>query len=331
MKSRILEKVVPPKQVKDEVAILDDSLRQLEKVDTLYHPGPYWLRHQQPLVKHIREHGLKNFRSGTLDKTDPAYIFRRFGAAEPHIPSSIPGMSPEEWNVHRFETAAEYGRSVGAKPLSAFSISPVGNPGDAFEMQGNLYTSIALNFYMRYAYVSQFVDFDAIQTIVEIGPGSGLQTEVLHKLHPHLTTYLFDIPPQSYVCNQYLKAVFKGRVVPIEKTAQLNELPSAEAGKIHLFNSWQVPLVAGTPIDLFWNAASFNEMQPDLVGNYLSFIQPTAKWLYLMSIMESPNHAVGMAEYVSFLPQHRCEDLRPLPLPTGKMGDPYQNSIWKRQ
>ena len=125
----------------------------------LYHPGPYWLRHQQPLVQHIRAGtGLKNFRSGTLDKTDPAYIFRRFGAAEPHIPSSIPGMSREEWDVHRFETVpAEYGRSVGAKPLSALSISPVGNPGDAFEINGNLYTSIALNFYMRYAYVSQFV------------------------------------------------------------------------------------------------------------------------------------------------------------------------------
>ncbi len=153
IKDRVFGELATPTQVKDEIEILDDSLRQLESVDALYHRGPYWLRHQQPLVEHIRVHGLENFRSGTLDKTDPAYIFRRFGAAEPLIPSTVPGMSQEEWNLHRFETAAEYGRSMGAKPLSAFSISPVGNPGDAFEMQGNLYTTIALNFYMRYAYV----------------------------------------------------------------------------------------------------------------------------------------------------------------------------------
>ncbi len=124
--------------------------------------------------------------------------------------------------------------------------------------------------------------------------------------------------------------MFRNKVLPLEQTAGLTELPSAEVGRIYMFNSWQVPLVEGTAIDLFWNAASFNEMQPDLVDNYLSFVRPTAKSLYLMSIMESPNHAVGMAEYESSLPQHRCEDVRPLTLPTGKVGDPYRNSIWRR-
>lgn len=326
---KVLRRSQTAPQVKDEVAILNDSLRQLESVDALYHPGPYWLRHQQPLVKHIRESGLENFRSGTLDRKDPAYIFRRFGAAEPHVESPSPELSQEQWNRQRYETAAEYGRSKGAKPLSSVSVSLIGAPGDAFEVDGNNYTHLALNCYMRYAYLSQFLEFEKVNNLVEIGPGSGLQTEILHQLYPHLTSFLFDIPPQSYVCNQYLKAVFKDKVLPLQETAELDKLPSVGAGTICMFNSWQIPLVAGSPIDLFWNAASFNEMQPHLVDNYLSFVRPTAKSIYLMSIMEGSN--VGLADYERFLPHHRCQDVSPLPLPTGELSQQYRNSLWTRQ
>jgi len=112
-----------------------------------------------------------------------------------------------------YEFALLYGEKRGAKSLKNVQTSLAGNPADIFEIDGKKYTMNFLRFYMRYAYCAKFIDFDSINTVVELGPGSGVQAEVLKKLHPHLRILLFDLPTQLYVCEQYLKNVFKQEAV----------------------------------------------------------------------------------------------------------------------
>lgn len=320
------QKTAAPEQVADNFPVLEDSLKRLDDADALYHPGPYWERHRKPLERYLREHGLRNYRLGDATKQDPKYVLRRFGAGEPRVVHPK-HLNERRWNELRYHFAETYGDLLGAEPLSGLSMSTAGNPGDAFEIRNNIYTSNALSFYMRYAYLCQFINFDEVSVIVEIGPGSGLQTEILHKLHPHLTSYLFDIPPQSYICSQYLKHVFPGKVLGLEDTRDMEVLPPSSAGGIYVLNSWQFPLVRELPVDLFWNAASFNEMEPNLVENYLGFVAPHARFLYLMSIMDGSR--VGIEDYRRYLPRHDCVRLEPVLYQHAAMSPLYKNSFWK--
>jgi putative sugar O-methyltransferase len=311
-------------QVEDDIAALDEAMKGLEAADRLYHPGPYWERYREPLEKYLREFGLHNYRLGNAKKKDPKFILNRFGAGEPLV-LPPPRLSCQKWNRYRFNLAESFGAIRNAKPLKKLSISTFGNPGDAFRIKENSYSTLALSFYMRYSFLCHFINFDAINTIVEIGPGSGLQTEILHKLHPHLTSYLFDIPPQSYICSQFLKHVMPGKVAGIDDTKEASELPPAKPGHVYIFNSWQVPLM-NNPVDLFWNSASFNEMEPNLVENYLGYISPMARHLYLLSIMEGSR--VGMENYTRFLPHHKCAHIEAVLLPDGSVSPQYKHSVW---
>jgi hypothetical protein len=55
-----------------------------------------------------------------------------------------------------------------------------------------------------------------------------------------------------------------------------------EKGKIHMFGNWQFPLLHEFKFDIFWNAASFGEMEPEIVANYLGYINGNFSWVYLM-------------------------------------------------
>jgi hypothetical protein len=89
---------------------------------------------------------------------------------------------------------------------------------------------------------------------------------------------MFDIPPQLYVSNQYLSAVFKKRVLSYREALALK--PSGEEaflrqvkGKIVILPTWKMPQWRNFKIDLFWNSASFQEMEPKVVENYLGLVK----------------------------------------------------------
>ena len=159
-----------------------------------------------------------------------------------------------------YEFAKIYGENKGSRPISALEASSVGKPEDIFRIKERRYTRSLLNYYIH-AYCCQYVNFDSINSIMEIGSGAGKQIEVIKKLHPHLSFYAFDIPPQLYVCEQYLSALFPEDVVSYATTRSMKFIPK-EQGKIFIFGSWQVPKIENLSHDLFWNSASFQEMEP---------------------------------------------------------------------
>jgi putative sugar O-methyltransferase len=328
--SRFLSTTKPqaePGQVADDPALLKTMMKDLDNSDPMYQPGPYWKKYEGPFVEYLLNHGLKNFRDGVGARGEARRTFKSFGAGDSLV-APPEGKTMEEWRQQRFDFVSSYGALHGAKPLSEVSVSSIGKPADLFQINGNNYTTMALLYYMRYAYVSHFVDFDNIQVMVELGMGSGKQTEIIHQLHPNLTTFLFDIPPQTYICNQFLSAIMGDRVVPFEETRKMKSLKNIEPGKIYIFGSWQYPLIKDLKVDLFWNAASFQEMEPDLVENYLSFVRENTEYVYLMERMAGTN--VRLEHYEKSLHNFRKVDLTPH-IYTNGMTDPiHSNSFWQR-
>jgi putative sugar O-methyltransferase len=247
-----------------------------------------------------------------------------------------------KWRELMFENAARYGQSSGAAPLLCLSASRIGGPQDIWERDGHLYTSSLLYYYMRYAYVCRFFDFESGATIVELGSGSGKQAEVLAKLHPGLALYLFDIPPQLYVAHQYLSALFPDRLVDYRSTRGLENVTELAPGAICVLGNWQFALLRTIRPDLFWSAASLAEMEPHVVAGYLGTVNASSENAYLMQNMAGSKKArrVGQpgvleptvfSHYQSGLPDFRVIDRSPSYTPAGERMIAYEDSFWRRQ
>jgi putative sugar O-methyltransferase len=124
----------------------------------------------------------------------------------------------EEFEQLFYEFAHIYGEKVGAKSIDEFEASLVGNPEHILKIDKKVYTMSLLSFYLNYVYCCKYINFDDVKIIVELGSGSGKQIEVIKKLHPDICFLLFDIPPQLYVCEQYLSSVFPDDVVSYKDT-----------------------------------------------------------------------------------------------------------------
>jgi hypothetical protein len=111
---------------------------------------------------------------------------------------------------------------------------------------------------------------------------------MLAKLRPAATILCFDIMPQAYVANQYLKTVLPDRVISIEQGIDLKLADGDIApiqGKILVLPAWKMPEYQNVTIDLFWNAASFQEMEPDVVRNYLALVKCMGpRWISIMAM-----------------------------------------------
>jgi putative sugar O-methyltransferase len=239
------------------------------------------------------------------------------------------------------ERAAALGREAGARPLAQLSISLEGEPKHVFHLDGKPMTMSLLNYYIRYAYVHRFFDFANASLVVELGSGSGKQVEVVSKLHPNICYFLFDIPPQLYVCEQFLKAVLGERVVSYGECRSMSDLPSPVAGKVFLFGNWQFPKLEKARVDLFWNAASLQEMEPDVVEMYLTTVDKSAQAVYLnetMSGMAKASRAgrpgvlnqTMLAHYERFLPSFRRVDMRPAEAPLW-VHEGFSDTYWIRR
>jgi hypothetical protein len=113
--------------------------------------------------------------------------------------------------------------------------------------------------------------------------GSGHQAEILKKLYPGITIICFDLPAQLYLCEKYLTQIFgPDEIVSSTETLKWKDMLNVQKGKIHFIGNWQIPIVQDFKFDVFWSAASFGEMEPKIVENYINIISHSAKWVYLL-------------------------------------------------
>lgn len=286
---------------KQDDNILKEILHEYAKVPDIFHPTRYWKDYEKEILKKIKHIDFDKFRSGIYP------IFGTFGFSESiypfhartpfykklwikmiiklfHINKILPySLTLYDIREMAFQRCLDIGRFVNACSISNISISKFGKPKDYFQIKWKFYTMQSLSFYLRYCFAHKHINFTGKEIIVELGPGSGHQIEVLKKLYPQLTIFCFDLPTQIFICEKYLTGVFGTEsIVGLEKTLKMKEIPLIEQSKIYFFCNWQITLMKKQKFDIFWNSASFGEMEPSVVKNYLSYIIGNFKYAYLL-------------------------------------------------
>ena len=360
-------------QVNDDLELLELMLADTKLASELYRPSNYWAEYEKKFIPELKRIGLRDFRRrensvlSSFSATELAHnlgqinlvksrllnnkIVRRIphwskfvGLLNTVLNKALPikgTYSISDFERLLFDYACLQGEKSGAKPLTDLDASLIGNPRQVLHFEDSAYTMPILTFYLQYAYCSKFINFDNLTTIVELGSGSGKQIEVIKKLHPNISYLLFDIPPQLYICEQYLQSVFPGDVVSYRDTRELKSISNIQPGKIYIFGNWKFPIIDEIDLDLFWNAASFQEMEPDIVANYLKYVNKSAKTAFLLEVMQGKEIASRPGEhgvlkqttldnYIAGLPDFSIKDMSPPYWPINKR-HVYSNSFWCRK
>lgn len=282
---------------------LDRLLKEYHNAPEIFQAGRYWKTYEDKIVSEIKQADITQLRSGKYP------IFSTFGFSEavynyhPNLPlheklikqairklfvtnrAILPySLKLSDIREMAYHHCVLQGELAGAKPISEIEASAFGNPADLFEINGKKYTMQFLNFYIKLCFVQRTLRLKGNETIVELGSGSGFQVEVLKKVFPDLTILCFDLPAPLYLCQQYLTHVLgDAQVVQSDETMEVTDLEgSVEKGKVHMFGNWKFPLLKTFKFDLFWNAASFGEMEPDIVKNYLSYVKGNCDYVFLL-------------------------------------------------
>ena len=330
-------------QVTDDSGLLTVMMEDHKKASPLFQATAFWQRYEKLFLPELYKKGLHDFRRRKNS------ILASFGATDILKPETIGLKIPllNKWLSLKFyddfshlcsEFARLYGRQTGARALEQLTPSLTGNPQYVVDMAGKKYPISILNYYLRYAYLCQFINFDTISVVTELGSGSGKQIEVLKKLHPKLSFLIFDIPPQLYVCEQYLKAVFPNDVISYRDTKGLSDISSPDSGKIYIFGSYKFPILESVKTDLFWNAASLQEIEPEMAKHYLSFVNRSSKAVYLHEWMSGVREKgkliieTQLKHYEEALTNFKKIDLSPAYiLPKVRRSENYKDSFWTRE
>ena len=289
-----------------------ESTMQISKLSNLLHAyqsapdeflaTSYWRSYEKSLLKTISAIDIDQLRSGkypilaTFGFNDVVYTYHPSLPAwkkmmlkiihnvlikdRPVLPYRLNISSIREMAYHHCELL---GSLTGAKPISTIEMSTYGSPADLFEVNGKPYSIHFLSYYVRYCFAQKHISLNGDEIIVELGPGAGYQIEILKKLYPGLTIFCFDLPAQIFLCETYLShALGKEKIVATDQTLSWTDLSDFKKGDVHFLGNWQFPLLKDFKTDVFWNAASFGEMEPEVVENYLSYIKGNTKWIYLL-------------------------------------------------
>ncbi len=365
-------------QVSDDPALLEMMMQDMKLAPEIYQPTNYWSLFINEYLPKLLVNGLHDFRRSNdpslarfiqQDNVPPMaeielhkirLLHNRFTIKIPyyqkalaafsrfltrHIPvRTAYGLQPQ--NIWRLSFSHTNALASGTKapPITSVRPSLCGNPEALFEVDGISYPFSFYLYYLRYAYCTRFFDFNGAKTIVELGSGGGQQAEVIRLFHPEATILLFDIPPQLYVCEQFLKTAFPEQVTSYQDNKNATDLKSLESGKIHMLGAWQMPLLATFPHDLFHSCLSLAEMEPHVVRNYLGFVNQSAENVYLAQYFhgKAPAKRQGLPgvmkstvfqDYADSLSDFEMLDrsMADWHLDQGKAGKGNEQTFWKRR
>jgi putative sugar O-methyltransferase len=295
-------------QVPDDEALLGRMMADVTRSDELYQPTNYWAYYEHYLLPELKQHGLRDFRRrrgsvlssfggtdlrprGVLEVAPSvpgsrriAAVLNRAIAVLPWITLAVWGSQPG-WDTKYFHRYVKRKFDALGLALDRCGTSALGNPEDTVEIDGALWSLMHLQYCSMLVDALGHFSLDEEAVVCELGAGLGRNVEALAHLFPRATVLLFDIPPQLYVANQYLTSVFRERAVGYDEAVALEPgctLPDAVRGKIVMLPNWRLPDWSRVGIELFWNSASFQEMEPEVVANYLKLVgRMSPHWVYI--------------------------------------------------
>ena len=267
-------------------------------------PGPYWAENQSATLDWLRRNDLNRFR--TYERVDKGLSNFGGGSRWRHpdelrteqsrvnasliyrLASRLALAPVQQLYRRRLRDLAReqlaqkmiadlMARLVAARDvereLDRVTASTLGNPSDLFEVGGRSYTPKFIDEFLKYLDMKELVDFSAVATLLEIGPGAGTFAELMAKLDNRRRIYLIDIPPQLYVAERVLEAAFPGEVATYRTIKRNPDVLHGRAYRIFMLAPWQAETAEIGPIDLAFNQVSFSEMTTETVAAYLSLLK----------------------------------------------------------
>ena len=317
-------------------------MSELQVQDALYQPGKFWREASKDMLEELSQHGISSFRSL---KTSQNFFAPTYGVPgnalteaqveqlkqtieeqsssskqRDYIAEFLSGYSAA-LSDYRTLLASEYcpeseSESEPKINLLKFSESNVGQPTEQFEFEGNQYSRSALNYLLGLSFLRKYTELSEIKTVMEIGGGFGTLGEIVHQVMPKTKYIDIDIPPTLCCSTYYLKEVVgENRVTTEQDIESAEKINIDKLKRISLLPSWKIEEIEGK-IDLFVNFISFQEMEPDIVTNYLKqVVRLNANWIMLRNMREgkqlSTEHRIGVEspiyseDYVKMLPNYK--------------------------
>ena len=267
----------------------------------IYKPSSFWKNASEKIIGEIKEFGIENFRNLN---TPLGFFVPTYGTPTNSFTQEISDsileqlekmgtkkqqLAMEEFLSGYLHALSDYrvfksSNNESKRPrLKDFSESSYGNPVEHFEFDDKKFSRSSLNYLLGLSFLkSHLGENDTIETVLEIGGGYGTLGEILYKAGG--VKYIdIDIPPISFVAWNYLKSL-SDEIEPFvheKESVQIDKLKS-----LSVFNSWDIEKLEGT-VDLFVNFISFQEMEPNIVENYLHHVKRLqTKWILLRNIRE---------------------------------------------
>src|SRR6266850_2421455 len=237
----------------------------------------------------------QRLEAGEIDRDEHRLLAQASGVIfDKHRVNLLPyELSLEDLNHAAYRACELYARATGAKPPGAFSFSDAFYPEYMFEIEGRRYSYLGLYYYCRYAFCAQYVDFDKLENVVEIGSGSGRAVEIIKKLHPRVTFHLLDLAPQLYVSQRFLESLFPEDIVNYELTRRGAPARTVKPGGIHFYPHYRIADLQLEGPTLSWNTMVFCIMSPDRAKRYFDEMRRLAEHVYVVE----PTTAAGGAQY----------------------------------
>ena len=311
--------------------MLDD----LPEQDDLYQPTPFWAEASKPILADLRSHGFERFRSlpsalglfvptygppgNTLTveevKTlEDAFLETNERRSKKHA-TLMHLLNGEMWALADFRVAMAGDDRCKAPDLSKVSESKVGDPFEHFCFEDRWFSRSFLNYLHGLVFLKQNVDTSKIRRVIEIGGGFGTLGEIFHQTGD--CAYVdVDIPPTAAAATYYLANQPNAHVDSYSETRLLETISFPETGAEMVLCPWQLPRLKGSA-DLFVNFISFQEMEPNVVQNYLHHANRlSCRYILLRNLREgkarkSDRNIFGVEtpllgqSYDRFLPDYR--------------------------
>jgi putative sugar O-methyltransferase len=149
------------------------------------------------------------------------------------------------------------------------------------------------NSLLEYYAMSEVVNFEKCQRVLEIGGGYGRDAYIVLKLNPHIQYTLVDIPPALWVAQRYLSSVFKERTVFQVRDFRSYEEVSVEMeqASIVCLLPHQLELLPDRQFDLSLNISSFGEMRPGQIKAYFEILERLTKGHFYMKQWKASQNA----------------------------------------
>ena len=280
-------------------------MEELKSQDALYQPSSFWRKALLDINANFVKKGISSFRREDInlkffvptygppgngfsesDKSELASkTYFKNKKQKSHFLNFFNGTSQAFADYRTFLSSCRDNKKID---LLKFSESKVGNPIEHFSFDNRLYSRSALNYLLGLSFLRTVDPKFFPKIILEIGGGFGTLGEILGKTLNYQFKYIdVDLPPLFLMAESYLKKCFRNKFsfsqfsekqspfVEIKKLSSLTFLPN-----------WKLEYLHGE-IDLFVNFISFQEMEPDIVKNYVRLISKlNPKYILLRNLRE---------------------------------------------